>query len=137
MKRGIVSLILVALTGLLFITVGALTATDVPDDVTIENEGYKKDKKRPVKLSHKKHNADYKVACTECHHDYQDGKNVWKEGNPVKKCSSCHSPLKKVGKTKKLQIAYHKNCKDCHKAVAKEGKKAPFKKCKECHLKKS
>ncbi len=137
MKRGIVSLILVALACLLFITVGALTATDVPDDVAIENEGYKKDKKGPVKLSHKKHNADYKVACTECHHDYQDGKNVWKETDPVQKCSSCHSPLKKVGKTKKLQIAYHKNCKDCHKAVAKEGKKAPFKKCKECHQKKS
>lgn len=137
MKRGIVGLILVALTSLLFITVGALIATDVPDDVTIENEGYKKDKKGPVKLSHKKHSAEYKVACTECHHDYQDEKNVWKETDPVKKCKECHSPLKKVGKTKKLQIAYHKNCKDCHKAVAKEGKKAPFKKCKECHQKKS
>jgi predicted aldo/keto reductase-like oxidoreductase len=137
MKRGIVSLILVALTGLLFITVGALTATDVPDDVAIENEGYKKDKKGPVKLSHKKHSAEYKVACTECHHDYQDGKNVWKEGKPVKKCSACHNPLKKEGKVGKLQLSYHKNCKDCHKAVAKEGKKAPFKKCKECHQKKS
>jgi len=137
MKRGIVSLILVALTGLLFITVGALTATDVPDDVKIENEGYKKDKKGPVKLTHEKHSAEYKVACTECHHDYQDGKNVWKEGEPVKKCSACHNPLKKVGKVGKLQLSYHKNCKDCHKAVAKEGKKAPFKKCKECHQKKS
>jgi hypothetical protein len=138
MKKGILSLIVVALTGLLFITVGALTATDVPDDVSIENEGYKKDKKGSVKLSHKKHSAEYKVACTECHHDYQDGKNVWKEGDPVKKCSECHNPLKNVGKVKKLQLSYHTNCKDCHKKVAKEGKKnAPFKKCKDCHSKKS
>jgi predicted aldo/keto reductase-like oxidoreductase len=135
-KRGIVGLILVALTSLLFITVGALIATDVPDDVTIENEGYKKDKKGPVKLSHKKHSAKFQVTCTECHHDYQNGKNVWKEGMPVEKCSSCHSPSKNVGKVKKLQLSYHTNCKNCHKAAAKEGKKAPYKKCKECHQKK-
>lgn len=138
MKKGILSLIVVTLTGLLFIAVGTLTAIDVPNEIIIENQGYKKDKKVPVKFSHKKHSAEYGAACTECHHDYQDGKNVWKEGDPVKKCSACHSPIKNVGKAKKLQLSYHKNCKDCHKKMAKEGKKkAPFKKCKDCHSKKS
>ena len=139
MRKGLLTLVIVALTGLLFIAAGALTAgdvPDVPDEVTIENEGYKKDKKGPVKLSHKKHTEEYKVACTDCHHDYQDGNNVWKEGDPVQKCSACHNPLKKEGEVKKLQNAYHRNCKNCHKAL-EEGKKAPFKKCTECHQKKS
>ena len=135
MKKGLLTLVIVFVTGLLFLAVGALIAADVPDDVTIQNEGYKQDKKGPVKLSHKTHNTEYKVACTECHHDFQDGKNVWKEGSPVKKCGECHNVLKKEGKVIKLQNAYHKNCKNCHKAL--EGKKAPFKKCNDCHQKKS
>ena len=139
MKKGLLTLVVVALTGLIFLTVGALTAADVPDEVIIQNEGYKKDKKGPVKLSHKKHETEYKVACTECHHEYKECKNVWKEGQPVKKCSECHNPLKKEDKVIKLQNAYHKNCKNCHKALIKDGKskKAPFKKCNDCHQKKS
>jgi len=137
MNKKFLTLALVALTGLIFLSVGALTAADVPDYVLIENQGYKKDKKRPVKLSHKKHTSDYKLACTECHHDYEKKKNVWKEGDPVKKCAECHNPLKKEKKVMKLQTAYHKSCKTCHKAVNKEGKKAPFKKCNDCHQKKS
>ncbi|UCF57400.1 MAG: cytochrome c3 family protein [Deltaproteobacteria bacterium] len=142
MKKGILILGIVVLTGLLLLAAGALTAadkcTDVPDEIMIENEGYKTDKKGPVKLTHKKHSEEYKVACTECHHEYKEGKNVWKEGEPVKKCAECHSPLEKKDKVLKLNISYHKNCKTCHKEViaADPSKKAPFKKCTECHQKK-
>ena len=124
------------LTAMVFLTVGVLTAADVPDDILIENDGYKKDKKGPVKLTHKKHSVDYEIACVDCHHVYEDGKNVWEEGKPVQKCSECHNPKKKDGKTKKLQNAYHKNCKTCHKVLKKEGKETgPFKKCNGCHEK--
>ena len=136
MKKGIFTLIMVSLAGLLFLVAGALTAADVPDEITISNEHYKSDKKGPVKLSHKKHTEDLKIACTDCHHDYQDGKNVWKEGDPVKKCDACHSPLKKEGGALKLNVAYHKNCKGCHKKAAADGKEAPYKKCSGCHEKK-
>lgn len=144
MKRGIWSLGFVVLIAFMFFTVGALKAGDKttpPDEVIIQNEGYKKDKKPPVKMSHKKHTEEYKVACTECHHEYKDKKNVWKKGEPVKKCAECHSPLKTVKKegTKiyKLNLAYHKNCKNCHKKVVEKdsNKKAPFKKCSNCHKK--
>ena len=80
MKRKFLSLLLVVFTGLLFLTVGALTAADVPDEVNIENQGYKSDKKGTVKLSHKKHSADYKVACADCHHDYKDEECVERRG---------------------------------------------------------
>ena len=133
MKKGLFTLFMVAMTALTFVAVGALTAANVPDEITIENQGYKSDKKGGVKFSHKKHNADYKVTCAECHHDYQGGKNVWKEGDTVKKCGDCHDPEAKKGKVDKLQNAYHKNCKNCHK---EKGEKAPFKKCNDCHEKK-
>ncbi len=124
-------------TAMFFLTVGILTAADVPDEVLIQNDAYQKDKKGPVNFTHKKHHVDYKIACADCHHAYTDGKNTWKEGAPVQKCSDCHDPLKKDGKAMKLQNAYHKNCKNCHKALGKEGKKTgPFKKCNDCHEKK-
>ena len=138
MDKKLLTLLMIIFTGLLFLTMGVLTAADVPDEVTIQEEGYKKDKKGPVILSHKKHTVEYKVACADCHHEYKDGKNVWKEGDPVKKCSECHDPLKKQGNAMKLQSAYHKNCKNCHKALVTEGKSktAPYKKCTGCHQKK-
>lgn len=139
MNKKLLRILMVLLTAMMFLAVGVLPAADVPDEVKIENEGYKKDKKGPVKLSHKKHSQEFKVGCTDCHHDYKDGKNVWKEGDPVKKCSACHDPETKKGKADKLQNAYHKNCKNCHKDMVKEGKAkdAPFKKCNDCHEKKS
>jgi hypothetical protein len=133
MKKGFLALTLVLFAGLMFLSVGVLTAADAPDMVTIENK-YKDDKKGPVKLTHKKHSVDYKVACTECHHEYKDGKNVWNDKMPVKKCSSCHDPDKKQGNADKLQLSYHKNCQTCHKEL--KGKEAPWKKCADCHAEK-
>ena len=140
MSKKTLNLLIAIFVGLLFLAVGALTAADVPepDVVSIENEGYKRDIKGPVELHHKKHAEDYQVACAQCHHDYQDGKNVWKEGDPVKKCIECHDPENKQGDVDKLQNAYHNNCKDCHKEVVTSGKSedAPFRKCNDCHQKK-
>lgn len=125
----------------LFLIVGTLIAAEeqnVPETMMIENEGYTSKRKGPVFFSHQDHFESYDVACTECHHEYQDGKNVWTEDDPVKKCAECHSPLKSEGKVKKLKLAFHKNCKNCHKDLAKEGitKDAPYRKCGDCHKKK-
>jgi hypothetical protein len=143
-----INLFTIILPGIIFLTIGALTAgdlpTEAPDELTIDNTGYKKDKKKPVLFGHKEHAEEYinaegkKIDCTECHHKYDEkGKNLWKEGDPVQRCgaSDCHDPLKKKSKNQhKLQLAYHKNCKDCHKAVKKAypKKDAPFKKCNAC-----
>jgi hypothetical protein len=125
----------IAFAAILFVAAGVLTAADIPDQIKIENEGYKRDKKGAVTLSHKKHSVEYNVACTECHHEYDKSKNnVWKEGNPVKKCTECHDPEKKTGNALKLQTAYHNNCRACHKESGK--KEAPYKICNDCHAKK-
>ncbi|MBW1666504.1 MAG: cytochrome c3 family protein [Deltaproteobacteria bacterium] len=131
MKKRTLLLAIFIFAAFVFLAVGALTALDVPDVIMIENHGYKVDRKGPVKFHHKKHSADYGDACTECHHVYKDGKNVWKEGDPVKKCSSCHDPNKKVGKVLKLRDAYHRDCKGCHRKH--KDKKAPYRKCNNCH----
>jgi hypothetical protein len=134
MKTGRLTLILILFAGLAFLAVGALTAADVPDKILLENQGYKKDMKGPVEFSHMKHATEYGAACTDCHHVYKDGKNVWKEGDPVQKCSACHDPQKSQGNIPKLMTAYHDNCKDCHKQH--QDKDAPYKKCNDCHQKK-
>ena len=133
MKKRILSLTILAFTAFLFVAVGILTAADVPETVVIDSKGYKQDKKGPVTLNHKKHIEEYDVACDECHHVYSDGKNVWKEGDEVKKCDACHNPEKSEGNVKKLQTAFHNNCKNCHKEV---GGEAPYKKCNDYHAKK-
>ena len=103
------------------------------DEIIIENQGYENDKKKPVKLSHRKHSEEYKIACDSCHHIYQEGKNVWKEGDSVEKCSTCHDPAEDQENVIKLQSAFHKNCRDCHREVTQEGREAPYKKCTDCH----
>ena len=139
MKRKFVVGLMVALTGLLFLAVGVLTAAEAPKppkEILINDKGFKRIIKGPVKFPHKLH-IDQKLACTECHHNYENGKNVWKEGDPVKPCIDCHNPLKKIGKIPKLQNAFHKKCKTCHKHLAKAGKKSgPYRKCNQCHQKK-
>ena len=132
MKSKFLKVFVPMLAAIVFVTVGALTAADAPDEILL---GYAQEKKGPVKFHHKKHQTDYKIACADCHHVYKDGKNVWKQGDPVQKCSACHDLKEKKGNADKLQNAFHKNCKDCHKKEVEEGKvkNAPFKKCNECH----
>lgn len=133
MKKGLIFIVTLACAGL-FLTAGLLTAADIPVDIVIDGETYSKDRKGAVNFSHAKHSGDYGVACVDCHHDYVDGKNIWEKGNDVKKCEECHDPSKSVEKVKKLMLAFHKNCQNCHKAKVKEGIKAPGKKCINCHI---
>jgi hypothetical protein len=129
MKKGI---ILLSLLGLLLVYMGIVIAADLPKEIVIENKGYSLDTKGPVTFQHAKHTVDLKIACTDCHHVYKDGKNTLQKGQPIQKCSACHDVKESKGNTKKLQLAYHTNCKDCHKTL----KKGPVDKCTDCHAKK-
>jgi len=136
MKKRILATNILILAGLVFFVAGVLNAAGVvtpPTDITINNQGYKNITKGPVLFHHQKHSSDYKVACTECHHVYKDGKNVWKQGDEVKKCSVCHDPEKAQDKVLSLQNAYHTDCKECHKKSGKDT--APSTKCNGCHAK--
>jgi len=123
----------------LLVTTAVLIAAEeqeMPEEIYIENKFYQTDRKGPVRFSHSEHAEAYVEACEGCHHEYRDGENVWQEGQPVKKCSACHDPSKSKGNVKKLNIAFHKNCKGCHRKLAKEGgTDAPYKQCTGCHEK--
>ncbi len=120
-------------------TFGVLVADEMPAFIEIDQGVYKSDRKGPVPFEHEMHMADFEIACNKCHHVYKDGKNVWEGGDPVKKCASCHDPIKSKGDVKNLRLAFHKNCKGCHRELKKEGisDDAPFRKCSGCHKKKS
>ena len=88
----------------------------------IDNEGYSRKLKGPVVFTHQAHKM---VACIKCHHtgDYE-------------KCSECHLQ-ETEDEVVKIKLAFHRNCKGCHKALKKEDEesKAPYRKCKGCHAK--
>jgi hypothetical protein len=106
-------------------------ATKMPDkDVVIESkEVFKTPKKAPVTFSHTKH-KEFK--CTQCHHEYKEGKNVWQEGQEVKKCEACHK-IEDQDKIVKLEKAFHNQCQNCHKEMKKEKKKTGPTACSKCH----
>lgn len=137
MKKGIIAIaIMIAFAAAMMMGSGAIAQTtksgDVKDTLEIQDKLFGKHKKSAVKFTHKQHSVDLKIKCDDCHHVYKDGKNVWKDGDKVALCSSCHtSPTKNEGKTLSLKNAFHKNCQGCHK----EQKKGPTK-CNECHPKK-
>ncbi len=95
-------------------------------------------------LTHEKHIKVHKIKCNECHHVYDNGKNLWKEDMTVDKCETCHNEptikgekkLSPDAQKKNLKLAFHGNCKGCHKGLKKENPEtlAPVT-CKQCHPK--
>jgi hypothetical protein len=125
---------LIVLAAFFLFPIFAFSGSEMPEKIVIDNKGYKSDRKGPVPFNHQAHAEDYGIACDECHHVYQNGKNVWEEGDEVQKCSACHDPKESKGDVKKLQIAFHTNCRNCHKESGSED--APWKTCYGCHKKK-
>ena len=147
-RKSWITLAIAALAAVFFVA-GVYAAQQAADTMTLQSKVYPKHKKTLVTFSHKKHNVDYKIACTDCHHVIKDGKNVWKEGDEVQKCEACHSggkppkakegepKLSKAEKIKKYHYsAIHENCAGCHKANKKKGMEKPGPtSCTECHPK--
>jgi hypothetical protein len=153
------SFTIAALVGLatVFIAAGIYAGTAVPETITMQNKAYEKHTKGIVEFSHKKHVAEYKAACGDCHHDDQ-GKplTALKEGDNVESCITCHKiPGTVPGEVKKewretkvpkaeqdkRELEYHaeavhQNCITCHKDFNKKNntKAAPVT-CTTCHPK--
>jgi hypothetical protein len=87
--------------------------------------------KPPVKFSHRRHEAR-RVACAQCHHEYQGRRNVWHEGQPVQQCRACHR-LRPEARRPDLKNAYHRQCKGCHLRLRQQGRQAGPVECQGCH----
>ncbi|MBN2124287.1 MAG: cytochrome c3 family protein [Deltaproteobacteria bacterium] len=106
------------------------------DVVVIDNGDYEKDRRGPVRFTHKRHALDYGISCWDCHHKYEGGRNDWRPWDETLMCSDCHEAQTDQEKAVNLQKAFHANCKGCHESMAKEGKKTgPHRGCFGCHEK--
>ncbi|MCL4504305.1 MAG: cytochrome c family protein [Deltaproteobacteria bacterium] len=88
-------------------------------------------KKPLVSFSHRLH-KEAGIPCAKCHHVYQARRNVWRQGQPVKRCPECHSFFPKGGQPD-LKSALHLQCKDCHLKLRQQGRRAGPIDCKDCH----
>jgi hypothetical protein len=144
MKRGgKIALCGIVAAMVVFVAAFAVVAADKAADViTIKAALWPTPTKAPVEFTHKKHAEDYKIACADCHHKFEGGKNVWKEGDPVQKCEACHTEPTIQGEKKlppdqqklNLKLAFHDNCVGCHQKLKKDkpDTKAPVT-CTGCH----
>ena len=87
--------------------------------------------KPPVRFSHLRHPKPG-IPCEACHHDYQEGRNLWREGQPVEKCQDCHGLTSKAGLLD-AEDAFHRLCKGCHLSKRKVRQPAGPIKCEGCH----
>jgi hypothetical protein len=133
MSRGSIIYSLLTLCAILFTSYVWVCAQDA--QMRIEHKTVFGELQRPaVKFDHERHSEVY-PDCVECHHEYEykDGKkdNVWAgEGQP---CSECHK-MQEEGKKVSLRTAFHEGCTDCHRTLAREGKKTGPATCGECHV---
>ncbi|OQX07139.1 MAG: hypothetical protein BWK76_25245 [Desulfobulbaceae bacterium A2] len=147
MRKHLVLTTAIALALGLGLTGLVLAAADKgPEAITI-NPTAAEPKQPPVIFSHRAHQDTLKLACGECHHGADAGKQVpYKDGMKIEKCASCHNadkmPAQKDGKENVLATlkgAGHVNCQECHKNKVKEDaalKEKGIEKCKTCHVKK-
>ena len=77
-------------------------------------------RKPPVPFSHRLHETR-RVACTQCHHEYEGRRNVWRQGQPVQQCQACHS-LRPEARRLDLKTAFHRQCKGCHLRLKQQGR---------------
>ena len=141
MNKKLLLTMLAAVFSTLFLAAVLFAGPAVQDTIKLDNKAYAKHTFSPVMFSHKKHVADYKAKCGDCHHDAK-GKPLTnlKAGDKVKGCIECHKiPGKKpadVDAKKKLDYhaeAMHQKCIKCHQDANKKGKKAPVA-CNQCHV---
>jgi len=102
-----------------------------PENIILDHPAaFEKKQRSPVLFPHEQHMMNYE--CLDCHHKYENGKNVLDEDELIEEnsdiaCAKCHHPKMKID----LQKAFHRQCMLCHK----ENKTGP-RLCGECHVKK-
>lgn len=97
----------------------------------LEHQAFVSRQRPAVVFPHAQHYGT--LACTDCHHFYENGKNVWDESRETN-CAACHG-LKAEGGKMGLMPAFHGKCLNCHRKTKAEGKNAGPVVCGECHVK--
>jgi hypothetical protein len=126
---------MIAVAALMILSNSPLRAQ--PDKMVLDRSKASGEKQRPaVTFPHNRH-AEMGLSCKDCHHLYENGKNVLdesklEEGNKDIRCSACHGSKSRLNPEK----AFHKQCIGCHTKYQKEKKKTGPRYCGGCHIKK-
>ncbi len=123
------AVIALAAAGLLGAVNGPATEPDPTSLLRMPTRGARE--KPLVAFSHRRH-EERGIACAKCHHVYQGRRNVWRQGQPVKRCPECHGFFPK-GEQPDLKSALHLQCKGCHLKLRQQGRRAGPIDCKDCH----
>ncbi len=117
--------------------------------LTIENKGYKKDRKGPAKFEHVKHAREYAISCWECHHEYKDEQQNEQPVQEVKNEEGEETVQEEQQEEPKPKYLTEQNiwspwgitkkCSECHDPQEKKNdviklQAAYHKNCKNCHM---
>ena len=130
-RRRAAGIVALALGALVLLGAQSRLPTEAPGAGWLRIIWQRPREKPPVWFSHKLH-EDRRIDCRQCHHEWQGKRNLWKQGQPVKQCRTCHD-LKAQGRRPDLKNAYHRQCKGCHLKLRQQGRKAGPMECRDCH----
>ncbi len=112
----------------LFTAVVAFSNTELE---RLDNSVFEKPHRPGAVFEHDDHNEMAEIDdCAVCHHVYENKKLVEDESSEDSFCSDCHFLKANQENSISLEVAYHKQCRDCHF----EENKGPVL-CGECHIK--
>lgn len=102
------------------------------ETIVIDDPVFSSRSRPPVRFGHVRHMSLAQVSCTDCHHRFENGRNVLDpaeltDENKSIYCRYCHS------KPSELQRAYHRLCIRCHQSMVKINRSAGPRLCGECH----
>ncbi len=122
-------IIIVCSIALVLVIAGTLAAQE--DRHFLESKAFD-DRQRPGVVF--KHLFHYEmIDCMDCHHDYDDGENVWDMYSGKNYCSDCHT-VQGEGKVMGLMDAFHESCVGCHQKTLDQGQSTGPIMCGECHV---
>lgn len=127
MKRVKLTAILILV--LAFAAAGLALAQD--DNMVINSKALGQHTRPLVKFPHAKH-SDKLADCTTCHHDFAPNGN--RGSSEGQFCSECHSAQPTARNSVSLVMAFHKQCKECHRYAAGKGQPAGPVMCGDCHV---
>jgi len=97
----------------------------------LDSHSFPRREKGPVLFRHQPHDVAG-LACTACHHDYVQGRNVWRQGQPVAACEDCHQVQPRPDRLD-LKNAFHRRCKGCHLKMRQQARRTGPIRCEDCH----
>ena len=126
MKRMKLTAILI-----LALALGAGLALAQEDNLVINSQVLGPHARPLVKFAHARH-SEKVPDCLTCHHDFSPtGNRGASEGQA---CSDCHSPQPTAKNAVSLTMAFHQQCKSCHRFAAGKGQPSGPVMCGGCHV---